>query len=82
MREIMVRPLLASLLCAGSAAAVYGLLIGPMGAKIAALAAILAAVAVYVLAVLLLRCLSREDLMLLPFGGKLCPLLEKLHLLK
>ena len=47
-----------------------------MGGTIAALAAIVVAVAVYGVLVVALRCLSREDLSLMPKGDKIARLLH------
>ncbi len=87
---IFVKPLIASALMGGAAWAVYGLLsrllttqtiggeavLSWTGNAVSALAAILVAVAVYGALVVALRCLSREDLSLMPKGDKIARLLR------
>ena len=80
-RAIMVRPLLASLLCAVSAAVIYRVLESWIGLTAAVLAAIVAAGVVYMLSVLVFHCLTKDDLLLLPYGTKMADILEKLHLM-
>ncbi len=78
----LLRPLLCTLLMAGAAWATNGLLhraLGPGRLKefVALAAGILAGVAVYVLTVILLGAVTKEDMELIPHGGTIA---EKLHL--
>ena len=88
---VFLKPLAASALMGGAAWAVYGLLsrllasvpeegaeavLSWKGNAAATLAAILVAVAVYGVMVVALRCLSREDLSLMPKGDKIARLLR------
>lgn len=70
------RPLVATVIMAAAAWAVNGLLTTVVSAKIAVLGAICTALAVYLLLVILMRLLTREDLLLLPKGEKIARILR------
>ncbi|MCI8497625.1 MAG: oligosaccharide flippase family protein [Clostridiales bacterium] len=72
-----VRPLTAGLFCAAAAYAVNGLLGLVISQKIATIAAIAVAGVVYVVSLLLLRAIAREDVLMLPKGEKIVKALEK-----
>ena len=90
--EIFLKPLAASALMGGAAWAVYGLLsrllrkaveegaityvLSWKGNAVATLFAIVVAVGVYLVLVAALRCLSRDDLALMPKGDKIARLLR------
>lgn len=80
--KMLIRPFISALICALSALFSFGFLRDIVGRNVAMFIAIAVAVIVYVLVIFLLRALTREDVMLLPKGAKLCALLEKMHLLK
>ena len=82
---IFLKPFAASALMGGGAWAVYGLLskllsegeaLSRTGNAVATLGAIGVAVILYGVLVIALRCISREDLMLMPKGDKLARLLR------
>jgi len=82
---IFMKPLVASVLMGGGAWAVYGLLsrllteegiLSRTGNAVATLAAIAVAVVLYFVLVVALRCISRDDLLLMPKGEKLARLLR------
>ncbi|MGI5962271.1 MAG: putative polysaccharide biosynthesis protein [Lawsonibacter sp.] len=88
---IFAKPMAASALMGGSAWAVYGLVsrqlshipegetqrvLSNIGNAIATLSAITVAIAVYLVLVVALKCLSRDDLALMPKGEKLARLLR------
>ncbi len=87
---IFLKPLTASALMGGAAWAVYGMLsrllrtasqegvytLSWKGNAVATLAAIAVAMAVYLVLVVVLRCISRDDLALMPKGEKLARLLR------
>ena len=80
--SFFLRPLVASLLCAATAFGIYtGLHVQGHG-TLALVAAIGAAVFVYVVVLLLIRALDREDVEMLPKGDAIARLLTKLKLLK
>ena len=70
------KPLLASALMGGAAWAVYGLTEHLLGNTLALAAAIGLAVLVYLILVLALRVVSREDVMLMPKGEKIAKILK------
>ena len=74
--KIFGKPLLASAVMGGAAWAVYGLCGGLLGNALALAAAIGAAVVVYLILVLMLRAVSREDVMLMPKGEKIAKILR------
>lgn len=73
-----VKPLLASAIMAAAVWASYGLLTGPLhvGSRISTLLAIFVGVVLYVISVLALRVLTREDLSLMPKGDKIAKILH------
>jgi len=80
--QVLVRPLIASVLCAGAALLTYNLLAAYISFIIATFAAIAAAALIYGLLIFLIGAITRDDIALLPKGEKLCRMFEKLHLLK
>lgn len=77
-----LRPLVASLLCAGTAYGIYSGLHALGYGTLALAGAILAAVFVYFVSLMLIRGLDREDIEMLPKGTAIARLLTKLKLLK
>ena len=73
--QLFARPILATALMAVAAKGSYAMLAG-LGNSIATVLAIGIAVVVYAMAVVLLRCISREDLLLMPKGKKIADLLR------
>ncbi len=76
------KPALAGGTCAVAARLVYGWLAAVLSGTISVLCAILVAVFVYVILLLRLRALEKEDLLMLPGGEKVVKLLEKRGLLR
>ncbi len=70
------RPLIATIVMAAGAWAVYGLMARFFVPKIAVLAAILVAVVVYFICVIAMRVVTKEDLLLLPKGEKIAKVLR------
>jgi len=76
-RSIFLKPLAASALMGAGAWAVYGLLYKLLERNtIAVLGAIVVAVVIYAVLVVALRCISREDLALMPKGEKIARILK------
>ncbi len=88
---VLVKPLIASVLCGGAAYGSYKLLSSVMtfgdmsgrlnGNSLACLISIGVAVVVYAIAVLLLKTLVKNDILLLPKGEKIAEILEKYKLI-
>jgi stage V sporulation protein B len=79
-REIFIRPLIASLVCAGAAIGSYRLLETVISPRAATLGAIVCAAAVYIIAVFLFRCVVKDDILLLPKGQSIYGLLHRTKL--
>lgn len=74
--RLFAKPLLCSILMGASAKYSYAILFSRFGNAISVLGAIAAAVAVYAALVLLLRVITREDLVMLPKGEKIANILH------
>ena len=75
--KVFFKPLIASVLMGGVAWACYGLLTGvlKMGNSLATLGSIAVAAVIYLILVVALRVISREDLALMPKGEKIAKIL-------
>ncbi len=79
--KMLIRPFAASVICALTALFSFRLL-GFVGRDAALLLSIAIAAVVYFFVIFLFRALTREDVLLLPKGAKICSILERMHLLK
>ena len=70
------RPLVSTLIMAGATWAAYGLAGRVVSDRLATLAAIVAAVAVYLVLILATHAITREDILMFPKGEKLAKLLR------
>ncbi len=80
--KMLIRPFGASVVCVAVAMFSYQGLFHLFGRHLVVIPAILIAMVVYFFVVFLFRALTREDVLLLPKGEKLCGILEKMRLLK
>ena len=81
--RVFVKPLIASILCAGSAVLSYWLLgCAGMSGRLPTLLAILIAVLVYGLMIFVTKSITEDDVRLLPKGEKILRLLTRLKLMK
>lgn len=82
----LVKPLLAGILCGLSAYIVYELqillLYDVIRQKIATMIAIIVAAFIYIIAISLLRVVTKEDVLSMPKGEKMLNLLEKLRIVR
>ena len=74
--KIFGKPLLASAVMGSAAWALYGLCAGLLGNTLALVVAIGGAVVIYLILVLALRAMSRDDVMLMPKGEKIAKILR------
>ena len=81
-KVILVKPLIASVFCAGAALGAYKLFAFAIPARVATIGAIGVAALVYGIFIFLIGAVTRDDLLLLPKGKKLCRIFERLHLLR
>ena len=80
--SILVKPLLASLLC-GAAAYFSEILFDiVLMQSIATILSVIVAIIVYIISLLLLRAIKREDILQMPKGNKIVKVLEKRHLIR
>ena len=77
----LVKPLIGAVLCGATAFVTYNGLARVISGNLATVASLCAAVVVYVLAIGLMRVMSREEVETLPKGDKIAGLLDKLHFL-
>lgn len=86
--KYVAKPLTAGVIMGGAAAGVYRLLYWLLGGTgytanlVAALASITVAAALYITLILVMKTMSKEDILLLPAGGKIYAALSKLGLYK
>lgn len=82
LRVILVKPLISAIVCGATALGSYKLLAMAVHPKISTLLAIAFAALVYGVFIFITGAVTREDILLLPRGQKLCSIFEKLHLIK
>lgn len=75
--SVLLKPLTAALMCALAAWVSYRPLLGLLGGKLAAVCGIFCGAAVYLLALVLLRAIRKEDILTLPKGEKIAAKLER-----
>lgn len=80
-KEMFVRPLIASVLCALSALGSYHLFDMFLGNTMSTVGALGIAVIVYAVAILLFKCITKDDLMVVPKGQKIYSILHKTKLI-
>ena len=78
-KSVFLKPFIVAAICAAAAFGVYqlGAAVLPRFAKYLTLAAILVACLVYIAALLLLKAISKDDVLMLPKGEKIAKVLEK-----
>ena len=80
-KDMFVRPLVASVLCALSALGSYHVFDIFLGNTVSTVGALGVAVLVYAVAILLFKCITKDDLMVVPKGQKIYSLLHKTKLI-
>ena len=83
LKTVIIKPLVASVLCGVSAYGVYTVVsrVAGFGNTLACLAGIAVAVLVYGISVLLMKTLVKNDILMLPKGEKIAKILEKYRLI-
>ncbi len=76
--KMIIKPIIAAAMMGVVSYGAYILLNGIIAPKLATIIAIFVAVIVYVLSVLILRIFNEEDILMLPYGGKLLTMLQKI----
>lgn len=77
-----LKPLVSSIVCTSAALFVFYKLSGVISEKLSVLVSIGVAAVVYIVMILLLRSIDREEVNMLPMGDKIGKVLLKLHLIK
>lgn len=75
--SILIKPLLAAVVCGVGAFVSYSLLNYFISSKIATILAVLAAIVIYVICLFLFRGVQKDDILQLPKGAKLAKVLER-----
>ena len=77
LNRTMLRPLVISAIAVAAAWASQGLIARVISARLATLASVFIAIAIYAALVLLMKALTREDVLMLPKGAKIAAFLSK-----
>ena len=76
--NFVIKPILSTAIMAICSYAIYIILSGIIGAKLATIIAIFAAVIIYALAIVVTKTLNKEEIKMLPYGIKIYNFLEKI----
>ena len=79
---IFIKPVFAGAICALGAKISYIAAKTVMSERLSTVVAICFAVVVYGITVLLIKCVSKKDFLMIPKGEKIAKILEKIHLLR
>ena len=77
-KKFIIKPVIATFIMSVSSYVLYTILTGMITEKISTIIAILFAVIIYILAVIALKIFTKEEMLMIPYGSKLCKMLEKL----
>ena len=77
-RNFVIKPIISTVIMGICSYAIYIVLGGIISLKLATIIAILTAVIVYVLAIVVLKVFTKEEIKMLPYGIKICNILEKI----
>lgn len=80
--SVLIKPLLASIICAVSAYVSYGLMSRILQDKLSTVLAVIIAAVIYLVSLFLLRALTPSDIKMMPKGEKIVKTLEKLKLIR
>lgn len=78
--KFVIKPVLASAIMGICSYFVYTIINGIIPGRMATIIAIIFAVIIYLLAVAVLKVFSKEEILALPMGNKICKILEKIKL--
>ena len=79
-KKFVIKPAIAVTIMAICSYFIYTLFTGIIGEKMATIIAIITAIIIYVLAVLILKIFSKEEIEQIPGGNKICKILEKMKI--
>lgn len=78
--KFVTKPIIATIIMGICSYATYSALLGIFSGKLATIIAILVAVIIYVLAVIVLKIFSKEEIEMMPAGNKISRILEKIKI--
>lgn len=81
-RNFLIKPILATIIMSICSLFIYNLLLGIISQAWATIIAIIFAIIVYVVSVVVLKILSKEEFYMIPYGQKVYKILEKLGIYK
>lgn len=80
--RLLIKPCIATGIMAIISYELYKTLLGIVGIRVSAIIAMGVAVLIYAILIIILKVLSKDDMKSLPFGSKICTVLEKLKIYK
>ena len=78
--QFVVKPIIAVTIMGICSYFIYSVLSGIIIENLATIIAIISAVIIYGLAIIVLKVFSKDELSMLPYGNKICKILEKLKI--
>lgn len=81
-KKYLIKPAMSAIIMGAIVYGAYSLLNMVLGNTISTLLSIIIGVVTYGIAILALKVLTEEDIMMIPFGSKIYPILVKLHIYK
>ena len=78
--KFIVKPILATFIMGICSYSIYLILTGIIAQRLATIVSIGFAVVIYVVAIVVLKVFSKEEILLMPAGSKICKILEKLKI--
>ena len=76
--KFVIKPLLATIIMGICSYFIFIVLSGIIAQKLATILAIVSAVIIYGLAIIALKVFSKDEVLMMPYGQKICKILEKL----
>ena len=78
--KFVIKPVIATAIMGICSYYIYILLNGIIIERLATIVSIIVAVIIYVLAVIVLKIFSKDEVLMMPYGQKICKILEKLKI--
>lgn len=76
--KFILKPIIATFVMCISSYYLYSILLGIISAKLATILAIIIAVIIYAVMVVILKIFDKEEMLMIPYGTKICKILERL----
>lgn len=76
--KFILKPAIATIAMCVCSYYLYSILLGIISAKLATILAIIIAVIIYVIMVIILKIFDKEEMLMIPYGTKICKILERL----